>query len=349
MTAPRRYLFVGTFVGFAGGIERFAYAWAKRLASEGHVVEYAGSEPSRDAEAFRSAFAAVHTSIPEGEYDEVVLHKIPSLSALRSLKRRFGGKLVFFAHDHDLYCPRHHYYTPFGRTNCHRAYSPLRCILCSLATHPRNWADVLFRADGAKLRLLRWGRAYVISAFMRENLVKNGFRPENVTLVPPEVPAAVPLTAFTPGLRPIRLLFCGQLIAGKGCDLFMDVLDCLKVPYYATIAGDGKDRAQLEARAVSAMMNVVFTGWVEDPAACFRGADLTLFTSRWQEPYGLVGAESIACGTPVIAFDVGGVREWLKPGVNGRLVREGDVEGMARCVERYAAEGRLDDEAAGRL
>lgn len=341
MTTARRYLFIGTFVGFAGGIERFAFAWAKRLTSEGHVVEYVGAAPSRDADVFRSAFAAVHATVPEGDYDEVVLHKLPSLAVLKALRRRFAEKLVFFAHDHDLYCPRHHYYTPFGRTNCRRAYSPLRCLCCSLATHSRNWARVLFRADGAKLRLLRRGKAYVISGFMRENLVKNGFRPENVKLVPPEVPAAVPLRRFVPGVRPIRLLFCGQLIAGKGCDLFLDVLQKLRVPYFATIAGDGKDRAALEARVVSAMMNVVFTGWMEDPTPCFNAADLTLFTARWQEPYGLVGAESIARGTPVVAFDVGGVREWLKSGQNGVLVPSGDVAAMAAAVARYSQTGKF--------
>lgn len=341
MTGIRRYLFVGTFVGFAGGIERFAYAWAKRLAAEGHVVDYVGTEPSRDEALFRSAFARVVPSIPEGDYDEVVLHKLPPLSALKALTRRFGERLVFFAHDHDSYCPRSYYYTPFGRTNCHRAYSPLRCLCCSLAVHPRNWSRILFRADGAKLRLLRKGRAYVISRFMRDNLVKNGFRPENIGLVPPEVPSPKPLKEFVPARRPIRLLFCGQLIAGKGCDLFLDVLARLKTPYYATIVGDGKDRAQLESRAVSSMMSVVFSGWMEDPSACFDAADLTLFTSRWQEPYGLVGAESISHGTPVVAFDVGGVREWLKPGENGVLVPQGDVAAMAEAVDRFAQTGSL--------
>src|SRR5262249_45977008 len=42
--------------------------------------------------------------------------------------------------------------------------------------------------------------------------------------------------------------------------------------------------------------------------------------SVWPEPFGLVGLEAAAFGVPAIAFDVGGIREWLTPGENGYLV-----------------------------
>src|SRR5207248_708260 len=42
--------------------------------------------------------------------------------------------------------------------------------------------------------------------------------------------------------------------------------------------------------------------------------------STWPEPFGLVGLEAAALGVPAIAFDVGGVREWLRPGETGYLV-----------------------------
>jgi glycosyltransferase involved in cell wall biosynthesis len=40
----------------------------------------------------------------------------------------------------------------------------------------------------------------------------------------------------------------------------------------------------------------------------------------WPEPFGLVGLEAGSQGVPAIAFDVGGIGEWLKDGDNGRLV-----------------------------
>ena len=344
----RRVLFIGRFTGFAGGIERYAYAAANRLKAEGVEVDWVGCEKSRDEEIFRRAFHAVHAGVPEGDYDEVVIHKLPSLKTLRELKARFGEKLVFFAHDHDLYCPRRHYYTPFGRRNCHRAYSPFRCLLCSLVTSPRNWPRVFAARTGAALSLLRDCRARVISRFMKENLVKNAFRAEKIEIVAPEVPQVRPLKRYSPVEgRPIRLLFVGQLIAGKGCDLFLEVLSLLAargVKYAATVVGAGKDLERLERAAKARELNVEFTGWTEDPSPYYDAADLTLFTSRWQEPYGLVGAESIARGVPVVAFKVGGVEEWLLDGVNGRLVEEGNVEAMAAAVAEYAASGSLKGE-----
>jgi glycosyltransferase involved in cell wall biosynthesis len=62
----------------------------------------------------------------------------------------------------------------------------------------------------------------------------------------------------------------------------------------------------------------------------------SLVTPAWDEPYGLVAAESLACGTPVLGFDRGGLREFVTPRC-GVLVPGGDVEAAARHVEDVVA------------
>ena len=64
-------------------------------------------------------------------------------------------------------------------------------------------------------------------------------------------------------------------------------------------------------------------------------------TPVWDEPYGLVAAESLACGTPVVAFDRGGLPEFVTDEV-GRVVDGDDVEAAADAV-RHAVS--LDREA----
>ena len=59
-----------------------------------------------------------------------------------------------------------------------------------------------------------------------------------------------------------------------------------------------------------------------------------LFPIDWPEPFGLVMIESMACGTPVVAFDCGSVREVISPGASGWVVASED--------EAVAALGRLD-------
>ncbi|MGG5258138.1 glycosyltransferase [Phycicoccus avicenniae] len=64
----------------------------------------------------------------------------------------------------------------------------------------------------------------------------------------------------------------------------------------------------------------------------FGSSAATLVTPVWDEPYGLVAAESLACGTPVVAFDRGGLREFVTDAV-GRLVPGGDVVAAAAAVD----------------
>jgi len=78
-----------------------------------------------------------------------------------------------------------------------------------------------------------------------------------------------------------------------------------------------------------------FTGWVSGDARVdlIRRASVVAVPSLWPEPFGLSGLEAGIHGVPAVAFDVGGIREWLRDGVNGVLVRErGDAIAMGRAL-----------------
>ena len=68
-------------------------------------------------------------------------------------------------------------------------------------------------------------------------------------------------------------------------------------------------------------------------ARVYRAANLTLVPSEY-ETFGRVAAESLMCGTPVVAYATGGLSEIVQPGVNGCLVPFGDVPGFAEVIER---------------
>jgi glycosyltransferase involved in cell wall biosynthesis len=65
-------------------------------------------------------------------------------------------------------------------------------------------------------------------------------------------------------------------------------------------------------------------------AAEMGRASVCLFTPCWDEPFGLAAIEAMACGLPVAGFDRGATREVV--GEAGRLVAEGDGEGLARAL-----------------
>jgi len=82
--------------------------------------------------------------------------------------------------------------------------------------------------------------------------------------------------------------------------------------------------------------DVEFIGEIrEDQKANFLGnAAALLFPIAWREPFALVMIESMACGTPVVAFENGSVPEVLEDGVTGFIVRDERqaVEAVGRAV-----------------
>jgi glycosyltransferase involved in cell wall biosynthesis len=89
----------------------------------------------------------------------------------------------------------------------------------------------------------------------------------------------------------------------------------------------------------------------------YSRAAVLVVPSLWPEPFGLIGLDAASLGLPAIAFDVGGIREWLTDGVNGRLVDpELGVTGLASAIaelldnaELRARMSRGSREAAARL
>lgn len=65
-----------------------------------------------------------------------------------------------------------------------------------------------------------------------------------------------------------------------------------------------------------------------------QNAEALLFPIKWEEPFGIVMAESMACGTPVIGFNRGAVPEVIKNGVNGFIAE--NVDAMKKAVKKVS-------------
>lgn len=73
-------------------------------------------------------------------------------------------------------------------------------------------------------------------------------------------------------------------------------------------------------------------------AARYRCADAVVFPSEWDEPFGLVPIEAMACGTPVVATGAGGSGEFLVDGANCLLFPAGEPAALAAAVTRLAGD-----------
>lgn len=87
---------------------------------------------------------------------------------------------------------------------------------------------------------------------------------------------------------------------------------------------------------------VEYVGPVDDQQKLFymQRAKAFLFPIKWEEPFGIVMAEALACGVPVIGFRRGSVPEVVKEGKNGFIVN--DVEGMIGAVKKISQINTLD-------
>ena len=73
-----------------------------------------------------------------------------------------------------------------------------------------------------------------------------------------------------------------------------------------------------------------------DLAALVGSSSVAVVTPAWDEPYGLVAAEALSCGTPVAAYARGGLPE-IVTGGTGRLAAPDDVDALARAIREAAA------------
>ncbi len=98
------------------------------------------------------------------------------------------------------------------------------------------------------------------------------------------------------------------------------------------IAGTGPDRDHLERRARELGVAVRWLGQVADLVPWLQVADVVVSPSM-VEGFGRLAIEAMACGRPVVASAVGGLRESLRDGESGRLVPPGDPLAIARAIQ----------------
>jgi glycosyltransferase involved in cell wall biosynthesis len=113
-------------------------------------------------------------------------------------------------------------------------------------------------------------------------------------------------------------------------------------PVYATSGSQVTlDELKHEAASLGVADRVGFTGIVSDSSTAMRALDVVVHASTDPEPFGLVIAEAMACGRPVVTSAAGGARELTQPDVNALVHAPGDVDGLARAIATLAANPTL--------
>jgi glycosyltransferase involved in cell wall biosynthesis len=226
--------------------------------------------------------------------------------------------------------------TPCARrcgAGCLVYYLPRRCgqLRPGLMVEQFGWARRQQRMfDG-------YAGLVVASEHMRREYLRYALPPDRVHTIP--LFTTPPASRAADRDQSIDVLFLGRMTPLKGAATLVRAVDhaagALARPLKAVFAGEGPELDGLRqlARELGrdGAFTVDFPGWVREPAraALFARAALVAIPSLWPEPFGLVGLEAAHFGVPAVAFDVGGIGEWLSDGVNGRVA---DVRGGAPAL-----------------
>ncbi len=187
---------------------------------------------------------------------------------------------------------------------------------------------------------------FAVSPSTEQEMRERGFRGEDLTIVY----NCVDHELHRPDLSrrsPTPLIgYFGRLKRYKGVDQFIRAVANIaegRPGLRAVVVGEGDDRPRLKRLAAELGLTgiVTFAGFVSQQRKVELLQEMWLgVATSSKEGWGLTVLESNACGTPVIASDVPGLRDAVKDGETGLLYRHGDVEDLAGKIRKL-----LDDTA----
>lgn len=193
-------------------------------------------------------------------------------------------------------------------------------------------------------------RVLAVSDFVRRKFVSMGVREDVIRAVPigsriNRVIALKPDLIFDPPPfdaaypRPIRLHFMGYHHHYKGLSMLIETLESMRPEHLQRIdlsvyALGGKSIEWMFRRMEPRLAKLTFgLGYnYHDIPWMLGGKDITLVPSVWWDNAPQTVFESLSCGVPVLGADIGGIPDFVKDGVNGRLFRANDRADLRRVL-----------------
>ena len=348
--------------GDGGGVQSYLDAVVPGLSARGHAVALLrrdGHQTGQIGAGGWPMFTAAgddHLSAVRGWAPDVCFsHNITDLSTDRALADI--APVVKFMHGYFGTCisGQKRFGWPIARpcsrpfsAACLALYAPRHCGQLNPLTLLRDYRQAVTQ----QALFDCYSALVVASAHMKSEYAANGVDGARVHvngLFAPDGPHA---QADLDPTAPLSVAFFGRMTTLKGGDLLIRAVARASAQIGSAIrlvmVGDGPQRQRWQHLAERLQVASTFVPWQRGDARWpwLRGVHLLAVPSTWPEPFGLVGLEAGRLGVPAVAFDVGGIREWLHPGVNGYLVA-GDPPRASALADAITHACRHPEELAG--
>jgi Glycosyltransferase len=261
--------------------------------------------------------------------DVVCVHNLPGWSA--AAWHTIAGEgipMVQVLHDSYAICPKATMYRE-GRGNC-----ASQCTGCRLLRLPH-------RALSRKVSAVVGVSRYILDRHLREGyfadvpvqrVIHNARDPRELGVLdaPPRAPGGA-----------LRFGYMGRLEAAKGIAPLLEAFTAAALPQAELwVAGNGKPEVVEPLRQRYAQAPVRFLGRMA-PRDFYPHIDVMVVPSVWNEPLGMVVAEALAFGKPVIGSRRGGIPEMIRDGENGLLFEPDTPGDLIAALRRLAADPAL--------
>ncbi|MCP4356677.1 MAG: glycosyltransferase family 4 protein [Chloroflexi bacterium] len=349
---PMKILFVTESYAPAGGAERYVLELQSLLEAQAYesAVIYHSTHPRMLATKGKpiyhiplneksSSTRPRITDIIQAEKPTLIYFHTVNDSSLVTEASQLAPTIAY-VHNFQPVCPALAKYFRIGDNICTRPFG-LGCLpaiylrRCAHARHPRSVYQIMQNTRNLIITFRSFQHVVVASSYMRQLMVQQGFDPYHITVLPPHFEKSHPLKP--PEINPPIVLFVGRVEIEKGLPYLLQAMTQVQTPFRLLIAGDGTRRPEYEALAQQYQLGerVQFLGWLDEHklGEAYTKASLLVMPGIWPEPFGKVGIEALSRGRPVVAFNGGGISDWLQDGWNGFLVPPKDTESLARRIE----------------
>lgn len=268
----------------------------------------------------------------------VIVYNTPQISLKKiidhPLRQQF--KLIKSVHDWDMF----YFGTGYNRFTKHRKkytlnspYSIIHWVSSfkkDLLTNVLRWENPIKKKVLLK-ELNSFDSIECFSEFIKELLIKNNIAASKI--YKNYLWTNISSSSSTTSKISTKILFVGNLIKGKGCQLLLKAVQNLKEPWQLTIIGDGPLKSSLQSQYRDTPQ-IKFLGHCSQQEVIehYQNSAILVVPSLF-EPFGLVILEAFKHNLPVIAFQQGGPSELIENTKSGFLIKPFNLKALTNKIQ----------------